>query len=120
MVKTPQAAAGVLIPSFALMIALSGWILPMPEMSPILRPAAAVMPSRWAFEGLLLLEAEGRAVPANLSDSTPDRNHDLAEGFFPLESERMGLRADAMALVFMLTGLTAGAAFIELGSKSSP
>jgi pSer/pThr/pTyr-binding forkhead associated (FHA) protein len=120
MVKTPQAAAGVLIPIFALMIALGGWILPMPEMTPVLRPAAAVMPSRWAFEALLLLEAEVRPVPANLADSTPDRNHDLAEGFFPLESERMGLRADVMALVFMLTGLMAGTAFMVLGSKSSP
>jgi pSer/pThr/pTyr-binding forkhead associated (FHA) protein len=119
-VKTPQATAGVLIPIFALMVALGGWILPLPEMTPVLRPAAAVMPSRWAFEGLLLLESAGRPLPADLADSEPDRNHDLAEGFFPLESERMGLRADAMALAFMLTGLMAATVFIALGFKAYP
>ena len=47
----------------------------------------------------------------------PDRTDDLAEDFFPAGSERMGPNADAMALGFMLIGLSGAAAFISSGSK---
>ncbi len=62
-------------------------------------------PSRWAFEGLLLLESQETA------------NLDLAETYFPADSQRMGLRADTMALVFMLIGLAGAAAFISVSAK---
>jgi pSer/pThr/pTyr-binding forkhead associated (FHA) protein len=83
------------------------------RMPPIARVAAAAAPSRWAFEGLLLLEA-GR-TPAAAGD-------DLAEDAFPAESERMGVQADVMALALLAIGLAAVAAFIahERGQAPAP
>ena len=83
---------------------------------PAVRPAAAAMPSRWAFEGLLLLEADRRLSPEG---TEPNPNRDLSEDVFPAGSERMGVTADAMALGFMLIGLTATAAFISSSWKPS-
>ncbi len=63
MIRNPAIAVGVLLLVFVPMIALGGWIRPLHAMSPAVRPMAAVMPSRWAFEGLLLLESERRPSP---------------------------------------------------------
>jgi pSer/pThr/pTyr-binding forkhead associated (FHA) protein len=105
-IQTPAMAVGVLLLGFVPMVAFGGWIRPLAE----IRPIAALMPSRWAFEGLLLLE----------SDRHPLQHTDLAEAFFPADSERMGPTADATALGCMLVGLTAALVFISAGSKSSP
>jgi len=80
------------------------------EQPDLARPIAGLFPSRWAFEGLLLLEAgepEIGTVGAEKSD--------LAEHYFPAASHRMGTGADALALVLMLTGLSA-AVFLTAGS----
>lgn len=64
------------------------------------RAVASIMPTRWAFEGLLLLESgAGGAV---------DR-------YFPAETARSGLTACALALGFLATGLSAASAFIAWG-----
>jgi hypothetical protein len=76
------------------------------------------MPSRWAFEGLMLLESEGRAVPVDPRANDDDRAEDLAEGFFPTDTERMGPKADAMALGFMLVGLAGAAAFLSANGRT--
>jgi hypothetical protein len=47
-----------------------------------------------------------------------DRVDDLAEDFFPADTQRMGPKADAMALGFMLIGLAAAAGFISSGSPT--
>ena len=52
--------------------------------------------------------------------SEPDRDHDLAQDFFPAESERMGTRADAMALGSLLIGLAAVAASISRELRPCP
>ena len=70
------------------------------------------MPSRWAFEGLLLLEGERHAPPAAAAD--------LAEQYFRAGSERMGPKADAMALGFMLIGLAAAVAYLSAVERPSP
>jgi hypothetical protein len=70
--------------------------------------AASALPSRWTFEGLLLLESDETA------------GLDLAEPYFPADSLRMGLGADTMALVFMLFGLAGAAAFISFSSRTGP
>jgi pSer/pThr/pTyr-binding forkhead associated (FHA) protein len=72
-----------------------------------LRAVSAMVPQRWAFEGLLLLEA-GRA-------ETPGQD-DVAEAYFPAETERMGVRADGIALAAMLLGLAAAIAFVATDS----
>ena len=113
--RSPVATAGVLLLSLWPMIALGGWIRPLPALGRTAWPAAEAMPSRWAFEGLLLLETDRRPPP---EEPDPIRDHDVREDVFPASSERMGVRADAMALGFMLFGLTAAAAFFSLGSKS--
>ncbi|WP_435020879.1 FHA domain-containing protein [Tundrisphaera sp. TA3] len=58
-------------------------------------PIAGLLPSRWAFEGLLLQESPG-----------------LAERYFPAETLRMGGTADLMAIGFLLVGLSASAAYV--------
>jgi len=87
--------------------------------SPGIRIIANASASRWAFEGLLLLESDGHA-PLVAPETSPDQNDDLAEAFFPANAERMGPRADALALTFMFIGLAAGAAFISAASKPGP
>ncbi|HZW34250.1 MAG TPA: FHA domain-containing protein [Isosphaeraceae bacterium] len=113
LMRNPATAVVVLLASFLAMTALGGGIRPMPSPGPVLRMAAAAMPSRWAFEGLLLLEAERRPAPMDPQPSEPSPVGDLAEDFFPAETERMGPSADAMALGCMLVGLAAALALIS-------
>lgn len=78
------------------------------------------LPSRWAFEGLLLLESERRGLAENESVSLTSRAPatllppaaDLAEPYFPAESDRMGEQADVLALSAMFVGWMASSAFI--------
>lgn len=116
LIRSPGIAAAVLILCFAAMIVLGGRIWRLPPSSPAAR-IAAVAPTRWAFEGLLLLESHGHAPSVDPGEAAPDRTDDLAEDFFPAGSERMGPNADAMALASMLIGLSGAAAFISSGSK---
>jgi len=87
--------------------------------SPGTRIVANALPSRWAFEGLLLLESD-RHDPTVSPESSPGQTSDLAEALFPAASERMGPKADALALTFMFIGLAAGTAFISGASKLGP
>jgi pSer/pThr/pTyr-binding forkhead associated (FHA) protein len=91
--------------------------------SPGARIIANVLPARWAFEGLLVLESDGEnplPLPAAASSGGQDGEGDVAEACFPAASERMGMRADALALMFILFGLMAGTVFISSGSKLGP
>ncbi len=111
LIPNRTAAAAVLLACFVFMIALGGYIWPLPAKNVPIRMTAAAMPSRWAFEGLLLLESNQHAAPGTPEEPTPAPNRDLAEDFFPAGSERMGPTADVMALGSMLIGLAALAAF---------
>jgi hypothetical protein len=110
-------ALGLLVPIWF----LGGQRQPLAAMDANSRIAAQFLPARWAFEGLLLLEAdrESPSVPAEPTASaspTPSAaglRHDLAEGYFPAETERMGVRAATLALAAMLAGLAGLAAFIS-------
>ena len=113
------AAAGVLLIGFVLMAVLGGWLWPLPTItSQPVRLAAAGMPTRWAFEGLISLETANHSPPAP-GESSDQQVHDPAEAFFPSTSERMGARADAMALASMVIGLAALAAFVVWNSRPS-
>jgi hypothetical protein len=116
MIRSPIAAAAVLMIVFAAMTALGGRIWRLPASSLAAR-IAEVTPARWAFEGLLLLENDGREWPAQAEGDGVTRTDDPAEDFFPAESERMGTKADVMALASMFIGLAGAAAFIASGSK---
>jgi hypothetical protein len=82
------------------------------------RVVSNASPSRWAFEGLLLLESGQIPDPKTVGETNATPAHDLAEADFPAESERMGTRADAIALGAMTIGLAAAAAFISNESRS--
>ena len=85
------AAASVLLLGFVVMIAFGGWLRPLPAMTSPLRLVAAAMPSRWTFEGLLLLETDQHRAPA-FAESSGDQDHDLAEPFFPAGSNEWAPR----------------------------
>lgn len=99
------------------------WVLGTPKLQLWNSPAAGIVanafPSRWAFEGLFLLESDRRAQEAAPDSSGPSKA-DIAESIFPAATERMGPRADALALLFMFIGLAAGAAFISTAAKPGP
>lgn len=90
---------------------LGGQWRPIATMAPISRRAADLLPTRWAFEGLLLLESRATATRST-------EGPDLAEPYFPARTERMGLRAGMIALLSMMIGLAASAAFIT-GTKGA-
>ncbi len=96
------------------MWALGGWEVPLPSLPPAIRTAAGVLPARWAFEGLLLLETSARPARAAAAGASPVV-HDLAEDYFPSETQRMGVPADVTALGAMLVGLAASAVVISGG-----
>lgn len=95
--------ARVLLPAAVLLLGLFGGVCPALLRFPII---PGVMPSRWAFEGLLLLEDAGM----------PDR--DLAQEYFPADSLRMGETADALALGLMLIGLLTVVVFMATSTPS--
>jgi pSer/pThr/pTyr-binding forkhead associated (FHA) protein len=89
--------AGVL---FFLMAGLGGPRWPLTVLNPVVRSVTGLFPSRWGFEGLLLLNTE-EATPDDPTRS-PD---DLAEPYFPAETERTGTTTCATALVLIVVGL---------------
>ena len=110
--------AWAILPVIVLLMCLFGGLWrPVHPMSPVAGAVSSFLPSRWAFEGLALLEADQRQVTASAGGSVPVIDHDLAEDYFPAESDRMGVRADVMALGAMFIGLTAAVAFISASSK---
>jgi hypothetical protein len=108
---TLKTAAVVLLIAFAPMVALGGPMWPLRDPSSPARLAAAAMPTRWAFEGLLLLESAQNPATVAAAGSGATQGRDLVEYFFPADSERMGTKADTMALGSMLIGLAALAVF---------
>ncbi|MDY0170096.1 MAG: FHA domain-containing protein [Thermoguttaceae bacterium] len=117
--RTSEVAVAVLPLVLLPMIMLAGALQPLHRMKEPVTVLANTMPSRWAFEGLLLLETDNRpkqpplpkgAVPTmppgeavSASDSPPP---DMAESFFPRESDRMGVTASMFSLATTLVLLT--------------
>jgi hypothetical protein len=113
--------AAVSLIAFLPMAALGGWFWPLPTIaSTPVRKAADIMPSRWAFEGLVLLETAEHSPPLSGEGSIHAENHDPVEPFFPAATERMGARADMMALVSMAIALASVTAFVSWTSRPDP
>lgn len=89
----------ILIP----MVIAGGMMKPVHEMSAPMQVFAGSMASRWAFEGMLLLESEARPewVPA-VPPGAPAVREDLAERYFPKEDERLGVEPAAGILAGMI------------------
>ena len=113
-------ATSVVLICFVAMIALGGWLRPLPEMIPPVQLVAEAMPSRWAFEGLLLLEATQHPAPVTAVEMDAGPSKDMVEKYFPAATERMGVAADALALGSMLIGLAALVTFISGFSRPHP
>jgi pSer/pThr/pTyr-binding forkhead associated (FHA) protein len=106
---SPRAAVAwaVLGPIMLVLWLFGGERQALPQMSAAASAVANALPSRWAFEGLLLLESDARSAGGP----------DLAEDYFPAETQRTGPRGAAMALAFLLVGLSASAAFTARASR---
>jgi ABC-type multidrug transport system ATPase subunit/pSer/pThr/pTyr-binding forkhead associated (FHA) protein/ABC-type multidrug transport system permease subunit len=94
-VRSVEAASGVLPLVILPMVILGGILLPLPEMPGPTVLLADAMPSRWAFEGLFVPEAEVRPTIELPADDGVEilgetRVTDLAEGWFPVDGWRSG------------------------------
>jgi ABC-type multidrug transport system ATPase subunit len=116
--RSTEFAIGLLPIMIIPMVILGGILQRVPEMNPVPHGLCQLMPSRWGFEALLVLEANNRdhgSLPS--SSSVTDQHHteeqsDMAERYFPIDSDREGTPAAALALVFMLVLLTGLVAWI--------
>lgn len=85
----------ILIPMFI----VGGLIRPVHELNTPMRVFAHTMASRWAFEGLLVAEAEGQDTwrrPA--APGAPTDVEDVAESYFPRGDDRLGIEPSIAAL----------------------
>jgi len=76
--RTTEAASGILPVLLLPMIVLGGILVPLADLPALTQPLAAAMPSRWAFEGLVVPEAAlrprirlGGEPPAPRSEPSP-------------------------------------------------
>jgi hypothetical protein len=117
LVPRPEVAWAILPLALILLWLFGGEWRPLATMPAPAALISSVVPTRWAFEGILLLESDQRPAEADAPGAAPVTDHDLAESYFPADTVRMGVKADAMALFFMLIGIAAAAAFISTASK---
>ena len=86
--RTTEAATAVLPVLLMPMIVLGGVLVPLADLPKFTRPLAAAMPSRWAFEGLVVPEAVARPrlrIPHAAMAAAPETGDD-AVGFDPDET----------------------------------
>jgi ABC transport system ATP-binding/permease protein len=96
--KTTEIAIGLLPLVQLTMVVLGGGMQEIHQMPWIMRAAAQTMPSRWAFEGALLMEVDDREKgPAG----TPMAGHDMAERPFPNADHRTSALAAFLVLMLM-------------------
>jgi ABC transport system ATP-binding/permease protein len=108
--KTTEVAIAMLPIVLLAMVMLGGLMLPLHKMSPTVRVAANLMPSRWGFEAMLLVENKARTpftVPVEppLGERTAPPTvamRDWADDYFPAGSHRAGVAPAVGALFAML------------------
>ena len=111
--NSAETAAGILPIVILPMIILGGILLPLSKMPSAMTVLADVMPSRWAFEGILVEEAQSRSLLENididptLKDERPKPVYeDIAERWFPEEDWRTSKSTPTwMLLTLWLLGL---------------
>ena len=104
--RTSKVAITLLPLLMFLLLIFGGALLPLHKMHSSLRSACNVFPSRWAFEGLVVLESDRRPfAPTPAVVDLPPR--DMADRYFPAETDRMGPWAAVIALtgtlLFLIT-----------------
>lgn len=123
--KTSETAIAMLPLIILPMVILGGVLMPLREMNEPMRVLSNVIPSRWAFEGLLLLESQRHPRVPHLDDGTvqpaatvssskrdgrqgqpsPATVVELADLYFPAGSDRTSVTTCAIVLGAMLLGL---------------
>jgi hypothetical protein len=75
-------------------------------MHPTTRFLCNAIPSRWAFESVLLLESEHRPEILSPADPTGRTKEDMAEAYFPKSEQRSGpgTRVGALVALFVVVG----------------
>jgi hypothetical protein len=103
--RTSEVAIALLPLTILPLLIFGGAMQPLHKMHPILQLGCSAFPSRWAFEGLLVLESDRRPpAPVSAASGAAELGppsvapRDMAETYFPAETERMGPRAAVMAL----------------------
>ncbi|MBM4022746.1 MAG: FHA domain-containing protein [Planctomycetes bacterium] len=90
--RSAEAAASLLPLVILPMVILGGILLPLPELPRVTTYLADAIPSRWAFEGLFVPEADARATlefpPGDPTRTDEPRVEDLAEPWFPRQDWR--------------------------------
>jgi len=121
--RTSEVAIALLPLILLPMVILAGVLQPLHKMGRASAACAQIMPSRWAFESLLVLEADQRptctppampvspvppgakSAPGKPAAAEQPKEQDMAEHFFPAETDRMGIGAGNIALGAMLAML---------------
>ena len=103
-VRTSEVAIAVLPLILLPMVILGGVLQPLEKMSAPMRLSANMMPSRWAFESMLLMESEKRELhtPPAVSGVEAPVERDVAEQFFPKDENRTSVTAGVFTLTAML------------------
>lgn len=115
--RSVEAAAATLPILLLPMVVLGGALLPLPELPPAATFVADALPSRWAFEGLMINEAEPRPVlfrPAPSGEGAVAL--DLAEPYFPRSTWRTPPGFPAVMLATMW-GIGSAAAWMILRGR---
>jgi ABC-type multidrug transport system ATPase subunit/ABC-type multidrug transport system permease subunit len=104
--KTSEVAIALVPLILIPMVIAGGMMKPVHELKQPVRGFAHAMASRWAFEGMLLLESERTPEwqPPAPPGATVDKQ-DLAENYFPEGDDRFGIRWSVGALAGMLAAL---------------
>jgi hypothetical protein len=105
--RSPRMTAAVLIAAFLAMLVSGKWTSTL----------TAAMPSRWAFEGLLVQEADAGPTWRPPGGGQAVGPRDLAEKYFPAATRRMGALASVLALGGMFGAL---ACFLGMMRWTSP
>jgi ABC-type multidrug transport system ATPase subunit/pSer/pThr/pTyr-binding forkhead associated (FHA) protein len=105
--RTSEMAIALLPLVLLPMVILGGILLPLKDMHQSVRLLCYLMPSRWAFEGMLVVESDARpVVPMPAVPGSPQETPDFAEGYFPKKDDfRLGVPASVMGLATLFVVL---------------
>jgi len=109
LVRTAETAVA-LVPIVLLpMIILGGIMKPIHRLPGSVRPAAAVMPSRWAFESLLQQESAHHPAFTDAAEILRNGGKDMAARLFPEDSRHTPQEANlVLAAMLLVLGLGTG------------
>lgn len=109
--RTSEVAIAILPIVLLTMVVLGGALQTLPKMHEATRLVTTAIPTRWAFEGMLLLETPKRptftppTIPGLPEPKDEVKDQDMAETYFPRKDYRTSVRTCLLALGIMLVVL---------------